>query len=77
MRVLVLTETNSALDTIERQLNDGLLFQVDVQPGEHNGEDNRFGLRRIVPLYTRVFLKHDRIPERVHDNQNALPPEQN
>ena len=76
VRVLVLTETNSALDTIERQLNAGLLFQVDVQPGEHNGEDNRYGIRRIVPLYTRVSLKHDRMPESEDDNQNALPPEQ-
>ena len=71
-----MTETNSALDTIERQLNNGLLFQVDIDPEEQVGDDKLYGLRRIIPLYTRVSLKHDRMQDRMDDNQNVLPPDQ-
>jgi len=64
VRILILTETNDALNALEQQINEGFLIQVPIQDGgQHGDEDNEDApvqLRRIIPLYTRVSLKHER-----------------
>jgi len=68
VRVLILTETNDALNSLEEQINEGFMIQVPVQDADQDGiqngdeenEDAPVQLRRIIPLYTRVSLKHER-----------------
>ena len=49
---------------VEEKINEGLLFQVPIQDGDEENEENPVKLRSIIPLYSRVSLKHERQPER-------------